>query len=324
MQALEQLRELVKTEFEEVNQLIKDSLYSKISLVNDISGYIVNSGGKRLRPLLVLLLAKACNYDNTDKAKLAVIIEFIHTATLLHDDVVDESLKRRGLSTANNIWGNKAAVLVGDFLYSRSFELMVEIGNMQILDVIANATNVIAEGEVLQLMHKNNPNIQESDYLDVINFKTAKLFEAATHTAAVLTDSSEQIQTACLEYGKNLGIAYQLVDDILDYNADNAELGKNLGDDLAEGKTTLPLIYLLKHGSRLEKHMVEQAIKNNGKEDNLVKITDAINNSGAIEYSIKTAEHYANLAKSSISPLADSKYKDMALKLVDFVVNRKY
>ena len=244
---IDQIRALSNDDMQAVNQLIRQQVDSDVALINQLGFYIVNSGGKRLRPLLTVLSARAMGIDNNDHHTLAAIVEFIHTATLLHDDVVDESTMRRGRETANAIFGNQASVLVGDFLYTRSFQMMVSLKRMRVMEILSEATNQIAEGEVLQLMNCNDPSTTEARYFDVIYGKTARLFEAATQLAAVLTDQNEHIEHAMQEYGKHLGTAFQLADDILDYMADSEEMGKNAGDDLAEGKPTLPLLYAMWH-----------------------------------------------------------------------------
>src|SRR5688572_3577498 len=247
-----------------VNRLIAARLQSEVVLINQMAAYIVNSGGKRLRPLLALLAARACGYRGERHIQLATIIEFIHTATLLHDDVVDSSDLRRGQQTANAVWGNPASVLVGDFLYSRAFEMMIELEDLQVLEILARATNVIAEGEVLQLLNVHNPETSEQQYLRVIRSKTAKLFEAGARLGALVAGQSEQIQSSLAAYGLHLGTAFQLIDDVLDYNADPEEIGKNIGDDLAEGKPTLPLIYVMEHGTVAQAACVRSAIEDGG------------------------------------------------------------
>jgi octaprenyl-diphosphate synthase len=317
------LRDVVSTDLNKVDKLIMSSLYSDIPLVQDIGKYIIEGGGKRLRPLIVLISANACGYVGIQQVTLATVIEFIHTATLLHDDVVDGSMLRRGNATANNKWGNEAAVLVGDFLYSRAFQLMVTTNNVEILRIIANATNTIAEGEVLQLLHQHNPETTEKNYLHVIRCKTAKLFEAAAEVGAVLANTPPHIQQALAQYGLHLGTAYQLIDDLLDYQSDSEEFGKLLGNDLAEGKPTMPLIYLLQHGSPQQKALVTAAISNPDS-SNLNEIQHAIMNSQALEYTLAFARREINLAKQAISELDDSSHKNAALDLADFVVNRNH
>src|SRR4051794_25925881 len=247
--SFESVKQLVTADLQEVDRVIRDRLASDVVLVNQVAEYIVGSGGKRLRPLVVVTAARACGSADLRHTEAAAIVEFIHTATLLHDDVVDNSTMRRGHDTANSLWGNEASVLVGDYVYSRSFEMMVSLGSMRIMDVMSRATNRIAEGEVLQLMNAHDPDTTEGRYFEVIYRKTAQLFEAGTQIAAILTNSSPDVESAMARYGKHLGTAFQLVDDVLDYQSDSDTLGKNLGDDLAEGKPTLPLIYTLRNGS---------------------------------------------------------------------------
>jgi octaprenyl-diphosphate synthase len=317
------LKHAVSTDLNKVDKLIMSNLYSDIPLVQDIGKYIIEGGGKRLRPLLVLISANACGYVGDQQVTLAAVIEFIHTATLLHDDVVDGSMLRRGNATANNKWGNEAAVLVGDFLYSRAFQLMVTTKSIEVLRIIANATNTIAEGEVLQLLHQRNPETTEKNYLHVIRCKTAKLFESAAEVGAVLANTPPHIQQALAQFGLHLGTAYQLIDDLLDYRSDSEEFGKLLGNDLAEGKPTMPLIYLLHHGTPEQKILVTAAISNPDS-SNLYEIQKAIMNSGALEYTLEFARREANLAKQAISELEESTHKNAALDLADFVVNRNH
>jgi len=321
--SLDALRELVEADWTAVNRLIVKRLGSDVALVNQVAHHIVHGGGKRLRPLTVLLASKAAGYTGSDHVPAAAIVEFIHTATLLHDDVVDASGLRRGQETANALFGNQASVLVGDFLYSRSFQIMVEIGEMRILDVLAEATNTIAEGEVLQLMNCNNPDVTEADYLEVIYRKTAKLFEAGTRIGAILAGSDETQEQALIAYGRHLGQAFQLVDDALDYDATTEELGKNIGDDLAEGKPTLPLIYAMKHGSAAERHMIREAIETGGTR-NLTSIQLAIETSGGLRYTAERAQHEAALAAEALDGLADSPFKSALASLTQFAVRRRY
>jgi octaprenyl-diphosphate synthase len=322
LQSLDALRELVADDWAAVNRLIVKRLGSDVALVNQVAHHIVHGGGKRLRPLTVLLASKAAGYTGTAHVPAAAIVEFIHTATLLHDDVVDASGLRRGQETANALFGNQASVLVGDFLYSRSFQIMVEIGEMRILDVLAEATNTIAEGEVLQLMNCNNPNVTEHDYMEVIYRKTAKLFEAGTRIGAILAGASDTEEQALVTYGRHLGRAFQLVDDALDYNATTAELGKNIGDDLAEGKPTLPLIYALKHGSAAEKHMIREAIETGGTR-NLTSIQLAIEASGGLRYTTDRARYEASLAAEALTELPDGAFRNALASLAQFAVQRR-
>ena len=321
--SLEALRSLVKNDWAAVNRLIFQRLGSDVALVNQVAHHIIHGGGKRLRPLAVLLAARACGYQGTAHVPAAVIIEFIHTATLLHDDVVDESALRRGRKTANSVFGNQASVLVGDFLYSRAFQMMVEVGEMDILDVLANATNTIAEGEVLQLMNCNNPDLAETDYLEVIFRKTAKLFEAGAECAAILAGRDNTVRNALVDYGRHLGLAFQLVDDALDYNATAEELGKNIGDDLAEGKSTLPLIYAMDRGSAAERHMIREAIETGGTQ-NLTSIHLAIQATGGLQYTAERAREEAETAIRALDRIPKTPYREGLIKLARFAVNRRF
>lgn len=319
---LEQIRALIMEDIEATDALILNKLASDVVLINQIGHYIINSGGKRLRPLLVLLCAKACGYKGKDHLTMAAVIEFIHTSTLLHDDVVDESDTRRGNKTANEVWGNAASVLVGDFLYSRSFEMMVEPGLMRIMQVMSEATNVIAAGEVLQLLNCHDADTTTERYMEVIHRKTAKLFEAATQMGPVLTHK-EELEDAFVKYGKHLGAAFQLIDDVLDYTASADELGKNIGDDLAEGKPTLPLIYVLENGNEAEKDVIRRAIESEGM-NLLTEVTEIIQSSGAITHTQQVAQQEAELAKEALAALTDSDYKTALLSLADLAVNRSH
>lgn len=317
------LRDLLAQEIRAVNTLILQSLESRIERVNQIGEYIVNSGGKRIRPLIVLLSSNACNAPAAEMIQMAVIIEFIHTATLLHDDVVDLSALRRGKPTANAVWDNASAVLVGDFIYSRAFQMIAALNNSEATATLAETTNVIAEGEVLQLAHRQQPDLSESQYLQVIEYKTAKLFEAASFLGAVLGDQPRPIKQAMAHYGHHLGLAFQLVDDVLDYTDNNPQWGKNLGDDLAEGKATLPLIYAMQHGSADIAATIRHAILTKAT-DRLDIIQSGIVSSGAIDYTMRLAQHAVQNAKSVLEPLPDSKYKAAMCDLADFVVSRNY
>jgi len=292
-------------------------------LVNQVSQYIIGGGGKRLRPLSVVLAARACGHQGQKHVPAAAIIEFIHTATLLHDDVVDGSDMRRGRNTANQVFGNEASVLVGDYLYSRSFQMMVELGDLRIQEVMANATNTIAEGEVLQLMNAHDPETTEQRYLEVIYRKTAKLFEAGAQMAAILSGSPREIEQSMIDYGRHLGTAFQLVDDALDYKATAAELGKNLGDDLAEGKPTLPVIYALANAPAAEAAKLRAAIETGGIDD-LDQITRLIETSGGLEYTARMARHEKELAVEALGRLPASNYRDALVSLADFAVARTY
>ena len=288
---IDQIRALSNDDMQAVNQLIQQQVDSDVALINQLGFYIVNSGGKRLRPLLTVLSARAMGIDNNDHHTLAAIVEFIHTATLLHDDVVDESTMRRGRETANAIFGNQASVLVGDFLYTRSFQMMVSLKRMRVMEILSEATNQIAEGEVLQLMNCNDASTTEARYFDVIYGKTARLFEAATQLAAVLTDQDEHIEHAMQEYGKHLGTAFQLADDILDYMADSEEMGKNAGDDLAEGKPTLPLLYAMWHAKNDDdKALIQEAIEQSNGLPHLTRIQGIMEETGALDYTRACAQ----------------------------------
>lgn len=323
MTALEKAKALISDDMQAVDQLIGQRLSSDVVLINQLGGYIVNSGGKRLRPQLVLLAAGALDYQGQKHQLIAAIIEFIHTATLLHDDVVDASEMRRGQKTANALWGNEASVLVGDFLYSRAFEMMVEADSMRIMEILAHATNTIAEGEVLQLLNCNDPDTTEARYLEVIHSKTAKLFQAATQIGAVLTDSDQATEQAMADYGMHLGTAFQLIDDVLDYSATSKELGKNIGDDLAEGKPTLPLIYAMNNGSSEQTAIIRDAIENSGR-DNMPAIIEAIEATGAIDYTASCAAIEANKASDALSNVPSSDYREALLALAEFSIKRSF
>ena len=309
---------------EAMDEVIRVKLHSDVVLVRQVGEYIINSGGKRLRPALVILSSGAFSYTGKHHRNLAAIIEFIHTATLLHDDVVDASELRRSKATANALFGNATSVLVGDFLYSRSFQMMVEINNMRIMQVLADATNTIAEGEVLQLINCRDPNVNEENYLQVIRYKTAKLFEAASRLGAILSDVSPEEEESMASYGMHLGTAFQLTDDMLDYSGDYHDTGKNLGDDLAEGKPTLPLIYAMKNGSKEQANIVSKAIQNGGGEGVLESVLKVIHETGALDYTRKKAEAESCLATEAISLLPDSQYKKCLLQLAVFAVSRNH
>ena len=312
---------LAAADMDAVNTLIRDRLASNVVLINQISAHIIGSGGKRLRPMLHLLGARACGYRGNGHVLLAALIEFIHTSTLLHDDVVDESDLRRGRKTANAVWGNAASVLVGDFLYSRSFQMMVELDDMRIMRILADTTNRIAEGEVLQLLNIGNADTTEQAYLDVIERKTAVLFSAATRLGAVLAGLPAEQEEALAQYGLDLGYAFQISDDVLDYVSDADTLGKNIGDDLAEGKPTLPVIHAIAHSSPEQAASLRRAIESGGL-DSLDNIVDAIRNSGAIEHARARAEHYAQSARAALSALPVSAARDALSLLADYSVNR--
>jgi octaprenyl-diphosphate synthase len=319
---LEMINQLAHQDMMAVNELIQQQVDSEVSLINQLGFYIVNSGGKRLRPLLTVLAAKALDIQTEQHHTLAAIIEFIHTATLLHDDVVDESTMRRGKETANAVFGNQASVLVGDFLYTRSFQMMVGLKRMRVMEILSDATNVIAEGEVLQLMNCNDPKTSEESYMQVIYSKTARLFEAATLLAAVLTDQSEEIEFAMQEYGKYLGTAFQLVDDILDYSADPEEMGKNVGDDLAEGKPTLPLLYAMWHGNETQRQRIKEAIENGDCMQHFGEIMTTMQQTGALNYTKKQALEASEKAIKALTPLANSEYKNALIGLAHIAVER--
>ena len=320
---IEDIKNLTEADMTAVDELIKKRLYSEVVLVNQVSQYIVNSGGKRLRPLLALLSAKAYGYEGEGHHSLAAIVEFIHTATLLHDDVVDESELRRGAETANALFGNAASVLVGDFLYSRSFQMMVELNDLKIMAILSESTNIIAEGEVLQLMNCHDADTTEARYIEVIHFKTAKLFEAATRLGAVLCDRPEKEESAMASYGMHLGTAFQLIDDVLDYSSSSEEMGKNVGDDLAEGKPTLPLIYAMRNGNEEEAAIVRKAIEEGGL-DYIDEVMAIIKKTGAIEYTKQAAEREAKLAIEQLSHLSVSEYKDALMTLAKYSVDRSF
>ncbi len=311
----------VVDDFAEVDQLIQHSLSSRIPLVEQISSYLVEAGGKRLRPLLVLLCAKACGYEGRDHIKLAAIIEFLHTAMLLHDDVVDGSDLRRGRKTVNATWGNPASVLVGDFMHSRAFEMMVEIGNLRVMEILAQATNVIAEGEVQQLANVRNPDFSEQSYLQVIYRKTAMLFQAASHTAAVLAGANQATESALRDFGLHLGLAFQLIDDMLDYAGNAQELGKNVGDDLAEGKVTLPLIIAMRDGDKAQANFIRETILAGGTEQ-LPAVTEMVRNTGGLRYTLSRASMEQEQAMKCIHMVAPSKYRISMENLVRFSIER--
>lgn len=319
---LKNIQALAQADMTAVNDLIYSQLQSDVALINQLGVYIVNAGGKRMRPMLTLLAAKALNYEGTKHVDIAAIIEFIHTATLLHDDVVDESNMRRGRETANALFGNSASVLVGDFLYTRSFQMMTKLNNMDIMDILSDATNIVAEGEVLQLMNCNDPDTTEESYMQVIYCKTAKLFEAATRLAAVVADQDEKTIQAMQDYGKYLGTAFQLVDDIMDYTADAKEMGKNVGDDLAEGKPTLPLLYAMQHGNKVQKELISNAIKHCDGMDHLDEILQAMEETGSLRYTQKIAEQEADKAIDALSIIPESNYKNALVALAHIASNR--
>lgn len=321
--ALEAIRGFMEAEMRAVDEVIRSRLGSDVVLIRQVAEYIVGGGGKRLRPLLLLLSAGAFGYRGPRRHELAAVVEFIHTATLLHDDVVDESGLRRGRATANALFGNSAAVLVGDFVYSRAFQMMVEADSLRVLRVLADATNVIAEGEVMQLMNCHNPGVEENDYLEVIRCKTAKLFEAATRLGAILGEAPGEQEQAAAEYGMRLGTAFQLIDDVLDYSGEQGAIGKNVGDDLAEGKPTLPLIYAIQHGTPQQARRVREAIENGGHDD-LAAVLEAIRSTGALEYAREQARRESRAASVALACLPHSRERDYLLQLADFAVTRNY
>ncbi|MEH6595173.1 MAG: octaprenyl diphosphate synthase [Colwellia polaris] len=321
---IKNIQALAQQDMTAVNDLIFSKLHSDVALINQLGVYIVNGGGKRMRPLLTVLAARAIGYQGEEHLQLAAIVEFIHTSTLLHDDVVDESNMRRGRETANAMFGNSASVLVGDFLYSRSFQMMSQLSNLKIMDILSDATNIIAEGEVLQLMNCNDPDTTEDSYMKVIYCKTAKLFEAATRLAAVIAKQDDATELAMLNYGKHLGTAFQLVDDIMDYTADAQEMGKNVGDDLAEGKPTLPLLYAMKNGNEQQSAMIRDAIEHGNGMDNLNDILAAMTQTGALVYTQQKAEQEADKAINAVAMLPESAYKQALISLAHIAANRSH
>ena len=321
--SLEDLKKLTDNDMLRVNQVITDDLASEVVLINQLSQHIILSGGKRLRPMLVILAARACRYQGDEDALLAAVVEFIHTATLLHDDVVDDSDMRRGKQTASTIWGNEAAVLVGDYLYSRAFQMMVRAQSMTIMDLLANTTNIIAQGEVLQLLNVREPDTSEQKYHEVIYAKTACLFEAAARIGAILGKVGSEREQALQAYGKHLGIAFQLIDDALDYSAESEELGKNVGDDLAEGKPTLPLIRAMEVGTESQRQLIRNAIES-GKIERFDEVRQIIEDSGALQYTLDQARAQASAAKAAIVGLDDSEYRQAMIFLADYSVERSY
>lgn len=320
--SMEFVRSVVDGEMQAVDHLIRARLHSEVPLASQIGEYIIAGGGKRLRPMMVLLAARALGYQGDKHHELAAMIELIHTSTLLHDDVVDESSLRRGRDTANALFGNAASVLVGDFLYTRAFQMMVSANSMRIMEVMADATNIIAEGEVLQLMNIGNVDIDEAGYLKVIRFKTAKLFEAATRIGAILNSADPQTEAVLSRYGMHLGTAFQIIDDVLDYSGEQAEIGKSLGDDLAEGKPTLPLIYLMRQGNAETAELVRDALQNANR-DRFPAIAAAVANSPALDYARQIARSEANQAQSCLESLPDSPYRQALHLLAEIALGRK-
>jgi len=306
-----------------LDNVIRARLHTEVALVRQVAEYIIHSGGKRLRPVVVLLTARALGYEGSHHHELAAVVEFIHTATLLHDDVVDESQLRRGQDTANARFGNAASVLVGDFLYSRAFQMMVTVQNMRVMEVLADATNTIAEGEVLQLMNCHDPDVTEEAYMRVIRYKTARLFDAAGRLGAIVAGRDRAMEDALGAYGMHLGTAFQLIDDVLDYSGDKETTGKNVGDDLAEGKPTLPLLYVLRNGTPAQAERVRQAIASGGTED-FPAILEAIRDTGALDYTRQQARREAQMAIEALAGLPPGVYRDALVELSIFAVNRNY
>lgn len=318
---LDEVRALVRSDLASVDRVIRERLKSVVPLVDQVAEHIIAGGGKRLRPLLVVLAGRACGHTGQAHVEAAAFIEFIHTATLLHDDVVDGSSKRRGRDTANEVFGNQASVLVGDFVYSRAFQMMASLRSQRVMEIMADATNVIAEGEVLQLMNAHDPETTEERYLEVIYRKTARLFEAGAQVAAVLADQTPEVQAALARFGRHLGTAYQLIDDVLDYRSNPAERGKNLGDDLAEGKPTLPLIHALRTASESDRALIRSAIEKGGL-DHLDAIIEAIESSGGLEYTMRMARQESEASLSALSALPESAFKKGLEALARFAVER--
>ena len=317
------IQSCIADDIQAVNAVIQQSLHSEVALVNQVANYIINSGGKRLRPILVLLSAGLFGEIKPAHHELAAVVEFIHTATLLHDDVVDESSKRRGQSTANALFGNAASVLVGDFVYSRAFQMMVSVQNMRVMEVLSDATNIIAEGEVLQLLNVHNADISDEDYLQVIHYKTAKLFEAATRLGAIVSNGNVEQELALSQYGMHVGTAFQLIDDVLDLSGNSAEIGKNLGDDLGEGKPTLPLLYAMRNGNSNETAVIKHAIEQGGLED-LSTVLSAVERTGSLQHVREIAAREAELACAAIADFTDSPYKQAMIALAKFAATRSY
>jgi len=315
------VRDLIADDMQAVNDLILKRLESDVVLINQIGHYIINSGGKRLRPMLVLIAARALGYNGSQHIDIAAIIEFIHTATLLHDDVVDESDMRRSRETANAVWGNAASVLVGDFLYSRSFEMMVDVNQMRIMEILSHATNRIAEGEVLQLLNLNDPDVTEEKYREVILRKTAVLFEAGTRLGAVLTEADDETEQLLADYGLHLGIAFQMIDDALDYGSSDQDIGKNIGDDLVEGKPTLPLLRAMQQCPQDKVPLLKSVIEHGGA-DHLEEVLAIIHATDAIEYTFQQAEAEADKAIECLSSLPESPYKEALIFLANYAVKR--
>ena len=321
--SLDFIQSCIKDDMVAVDAVIRRSLHSEVALVNQVADYIINSGGKRLRPALVLLSAGAFGKVTPVHHQLAAVVEFIHTATLLHDDVVDESAMRRGQATANTLFGNAASVLVGDFVYSRAFQMMVNVQNMRVMEILAEATNIIAEGEVLQLLNVHDADVTDEAYLKVIHYKTAKLFEAATRLGAVICNASAQDEQAMAEYGMRLGTAFQLIDDVLDLSGASADIGKNLGDDLAEGKPTMPLLIAMRRGNEQQKATIRRAIEQGGLDD-LPAVLDAVATTGALSEVQRIARAEADKGQVAIAHLGPSNYRQALMELAKFAVERNH
>jgi octaprenyl-diphosphate synthase len=320
---LEPVQRLIAEEMSAVDRVIRQRLHSDVALIRQVSEYIISGGGKRLRPAVVLLAAGACGYSGSAHYQLAAVVEFIHTATLLHDDVVDDSDLRRGRATANTLFGNPASVLVGDFLYSRAFQLMVEQTNMRVMQVLADATNTIAEGEVLQLLNCHNAGVTEEDYLQVIHYKTAKLFEAACQIGAIISQSTPDVEGSLARYGMHLGTSFQLIDDVLDYSGDHVQTGKHLGEDLAEGKPTLPLICAMRSGTPEQARLIRGAIEHGGLQD-FQPVLAAMLETGALDYTRRQAMLESQRAMEAVASVPHSSYRDSLLQLAAFAVSRTY
>lgn len=320
--SLASIQKMMAEDVERVNALIRKYLYSDVELINQVAHYIIDNKGKRLRPLLTLLCARACGYTGDRHALVAAIIEFIHTATLLHDDVVDDSGMRRGCKTANTIWGNEASVLVGDFVFSRSFEMMVDAGQMRVMEILARASNTIAEGEVMQSLYRGDPDTTEQHYMKMIESKTAKLFEAACRLGAVLAKQPQEIERACAVYGRHIGIAFQLKDDVLDYRSSYGEMGKAPGSDLIGGKPTLPLIYALQNSNSGEQTKILREAVVNGGTQRLKEVLATIESTGGIAYTEGIAGEQARIAREHIEALPDSRHREAMIELTEFAISR--
>ena len=323
MFALENIRQLLDADMKIVDEVIRQRLHSDVVLIKQVAEYIIGAGGKRMRPALVLLAAGALGYRGPQQHELAAIVEFIHTATLLHDDVVDESELRRGRETANAMFGNAASVLVGDFLYSRSFQMMVGLNNMRVMQVLADTTNTIAEGEVLQLLNANDPDTDEARYFKVIRYKTAELFQAAARLGGIIANANSEQERALAEHGLHLGLAFQLIDDLLDYSGDIEKTGKNIGDDLAQGKVTLPLIRAIATAKDSDRTLIRGAIEEGGRVA-LPEIVRIVKETGALDYVKQRAQIEVDAAKNALIAIPNSNYRECLLKLCEFAVDRSY